>query len=834
MNRRLLHVGIVLILASAALQAQSDLRGLATVGRATEFPPDGLYAASNAFPLNSLIDVTDPATGRSVRVLVVSELADPGMFVLLSPDAAERLALPAGATPSVRAREVVLPGLTAVDPNLDLPFHADPDINPVASLGDPNRAITAPGSGIAAVEPEQVPRSTVEPEQVPHAVEPAPHAVESTPPVTVAPEPEPRAAVEPAPRSTVDPDPSPHGVVEPAPAPRVTVAPVPRAAVEPEPQTAVAPQAAVEPQPAPPSTVTEPERYIPIPLRPQGEITDPAPPRDIPVEPRVAGPPVKPVETDEQRSTTPDAPFIAPEAPGGAPFITALREPPPPEPFLGRVPTETAVSAPVEREILPDPLAQRLAAARALREAQNVALAPLVGERPQTLPSAGVEARSAMGLDLPPFEDDLQPLEFNERLADPGDVPRIAVDLPAPGDHALPDVSYPRPTPPEEPLRVALPLVERADDSIDASDTLRSAVATDERDDTAPLGDIDIDLAKVDAYTPLESGELVPGRRDERIVTLEPAEFRSPPVPLGESDDLAPNRANLHATDDPLVAIIAPEPREPESREPEPAAVDVAQPPLTPERVPSAEPSVVLQDPSVSTTVDEPPLPPGRIPPAAPPVALRDPSVPALTETRPVAAPIEPESVADLDPEPAPVSDPAESAPTPDPEPEPVSEPTPAPVAVPDPEPEPVSDPEPAPTPVPDSTPTPTPVPDPAPRVTLIPEAVREPTAVDPAPSADARRAPDQLWAADNLPLVSDLHRSSVYLQVAALNDPRSAKRAVDGLGSNLPVAVLAQPRNGADIYRVLVGPLAEDEKGSVLVAVRGRGFRDAFVRNAP
>lgn len=797
MNRRLLHVGIVLILASVALQAQSDLRGLATVGRAAEFPPDGLYAASNAFPLNSLIDVTDPATGRNVRVLVVSELADPGMFVLLSPEAAERLALPAGATPSVRAREVVLPGLTAVDPNLDLPFHADPDINPVASLGDPNRAITAPGSGIAAVDPEPVPRVAVAPEQVPHG--------------TVEPEPAPHAA-EPAPHSVVEPEPVPHGTVEPAPAPRVAVKPAPRAAVEPEPQTAVEPQAAVEPQPVPPSTVTEPERYIPIPLRPQGEITDPAPPRDTPVEPRVAQPPVKPVETVEQRPTTPDAPFIAPEAPGGAPFITTLREPTPPEPFLGRVPTEAPVSTPVEREILPDPLARRLAAARALREAQNVALAPLVGERPQTLPSAGVEARSAMGLDLPPFEDDLQPLEFNERLADPGDVPRIAVDLPAPGDHALPDVSYPRPTPPGEPLRVALPLVERADDSIDASDTLRSAVATDERADTAPLGDLDIDLAKVDAYTPLESGELVPTRRDERIVTLEPAEFRSPPVPFGESDDLAPNRANLHATDDPLVAIIAPEPREPE-----PAAVDVAQPPLTPERVPSADPSVVLQDPSVSTTVDEPPLPPGRIPPAAPPVALRDPSVPASTEARPVAPPIDPESaptsVADLDPEPEPVSDP---------------EPAPAPVVVPDPEPEPVPDPAPAP------TPAPTPIPDPAPRVTLIPEVAREPTAVDPAPSADARRAPDQLWAADNLPLVSDLHRSSVYLQVAALNDPRSAKRAVDGLGSSLPVAVLAQPRNGADIYRVLVGPLAEDEKGSVLVAVRGRGFRDAFVRNAP
>ena len=705
MNRRLLHVGIVLILAPAALQAQSDLRGLATIGRAAEFPPDGLYAASNAFPLNSLIDVTDPATGRSVRVLVVSVLADPGMFVLLSPNAAERLGLPAGATPSVRAREVFLPGLTAVDPNLDLPFHADPDINPVASLGDPNRAIIAPGSGVAAVEPQPVPQS------------------------------------------------------------------------------------AVEPQPVPQSPVNERERPIPIPLRPRNELDDPAPLRDTPIAPRVVQPPV---EIDERTPTTPDAPFVAPDAPDdGAALIATLREPTPPEPLPGRASTDAVVSAPIKRAVLPDPLAERLAAAQELREAQNVALAPLVGERPETLPSAGVQARSAMGLDLPPFEDDLQPLELNERLAGPGDLPRIAVDLPTPGDHTLPDVSYPRPTPPEEPLRVALPVIDPADSSIEASDTLRSAVAvTDEQDHTAPLAGVDIDLAKTEEQVPIESGELVPSRRDERIVTLEPAEFRAPPVPLGASDDLAPNRANLRATDDPLVAIIAPEPREPDL-----TAIDVAQPPLTPERVPPTAPSVVLQDPSVSATVDEPPLPPGRIPPAAPPVALRDPSVPAVTDARPQTQPVAPRI-----------------------------EPAPTPESVPDLEPEPAPEPESAPTLDPET----------APRVTLIPEAVREPAVVEPAPAVVAQRDPDHLWAADNLPLVSDLNRSSVYLQVAALNDPRSAKRAVDGLGSSLPVAVLAQPRNGADIYRVLVGPLAEDEKGSVLVAVRGRGFRDAFVRNAP
>ena len=683
MKRRLIHVGIALILAPATLQAQSDLRGSATVGRAAEFPPNGLYAASNAFPLNSLIDVTDPATGRSVRVLVVSELADSGVFVLLSPNAAEHLGLLAGATSSVRAREVVLPGLTAVDPNLDLPFHADPDINPIASLGDPNRAIIAPESRV------------------------------------------------PASGSTI-----------------------------------------------PQSPVAEPEQLTPIPLQLPSTLNDAEPRENAavpPFEESTVTPPAvgPPTETDKHQPALPepvvkasvaealDPSFSAPRAPGGASFIVPLREPSAPEPITGRVPADSALSEPVEREVLPDPLAERLAAAQALREAQNVALTPLAGERPDTLPSAGVRARSDLGLDLPPFGNDLQPLEFNERLASPGDRPRIAVDLPTPGDHTLPDISYPRPTPPEVPLRVALPVVDPTGDLIEVSDTLRDAAGTaDERDPVAPFSSADIDLAIIQEQVPIESGELVPTGRDERIVTLEPTEFRTPPVPSGERDDLAPNRAELRVTGDPLVAIIT-------SKLPEP-------------------------DP---TSIDAPqsPFPPGPVPSAAPPVVLRDP-------TAPEAAP---------EPEPR-------VTPAPEAAPEPEPRVTPAPEAAPEPE------------------PRVTPAPEREPRVTLVPEAMPEPATGDPTPAAVARQDSDHIWAADNLPLVNDLKRSSVYLQVAALTDPRSAKRTVDGLGSSLPVAVLAQPRNGSDVYRVLVGPLAEDEKGSALVAVRGRGFRDAFVRNAP
>ena len=735
------------MLATTTLSAQSDVQGLAAAGRAAEFPPGGLYAASNTFPLNSLVDVTDPASGRTVRVLVVSELVDPGIFVLLSPNAADRLGLAGGVTSSVRAREIILPGLTAVDPNLDLPFHADPDINPAASLGDPNQAIIAPDSRVAAQQAAPEPTIPVEPQQVAPAVVQAP-----TPPAT--PEPEALAPVveeEPAP-TIVE---APEAVVEAEPLPPVAAEPEPQVVPDPAPAVVIAPTPATEP--------VDPEQVTAVPLRPAAELEEPEPePTEQPVEapevvPRIVQPPV--VTTERQpvppepaevvpTEDVPDPSFVAPTAPRRVPFIATLREPIAPEPVAERVPAESEAIEPVERETLPDPLAERLAAAQELREGQNVAITPLDGEQLDDVPRVGVQGRSELGLDLPPLGDERQLLEVNERFASPGDGPRIAADLPAPGDQTLPDISYPRLNPPDEPLRVALPVADPNVDGTELADTLRIAAGSNEEEDPdVPLPNADLGVAIGREQVPTESGELVPNRSGERVVTLEPAEFRTPPTPpAGESDNLAPNRANVRDTEDPLVAIIAPEPRDP-------GAPDAAEAPLGPGAAPA--------------------------PAAAPPVALRDPDVPAdSAEAEPVTA----------DP-PAPR---VTLVPT-----------TPEVVREPEPEPE----------------PEPTPAPAPTPAVTTRQPALRD---------------PDRIWAADNLPLVSDLEQSAVYLQVAALTDPRSAKRAVDGLGPSFPVAVLAQPRNGSDVYRVLVGPLAEDEKGSALVAVRGRGFRDAFVRNDP
>jgi cell division septation protein DedD len=68
-------------------------------------------------------------------------------------------------------------------------------------------------------------------------------------------------------------------------------------------------------------------------------------------------------------------------------------------------------------------------------------------------------------------------------------------------------------------------------------------------------------------------------------------------------------------------------------------------------------------------------------------------------------------------------------------------------------------------------------------------------------------------------------------LQVGAFSDPESAKSAVDDLRGTYPVAVLSAESGDRSLYRLFVGPLNEDERGSVLYWIRGKGYQDAFIR---
>ncbi|MBU8914226.1 MAG: SPOR domain-containing protein, partial [Spirochaetales bacterium] len=82
------------------------------------------------------------------------------------------------------------------------------------------------------------------------------------------------------------------------------------------------------------------------------------------------------------------------------------------------------------------------------------------------------------------------------------------------------------------------------------------------------------------------------------------------------------------------------------------------------------------------------------------------------------------------------------------------------------------------------------------------------------------------------LPVVADLVDNNYYLQIGAYTAPATAQVAVDALGTTYPMAVLPIDSHGTTVYRVLVGPLEQDETGTLLLWLRAKGYRDTFIRS--
>lgn len=65
--------------------------GAATIARNGETPDAGLYIATNSFPLNTVVNVTNLENGVTVRLVVSSRLESPGLLAVLSREAANAI-----------------------------------------------------------------------------------------------------------------------------------------------------------------------------------------------------------------------------------------------------------------------------------------------------------------------------------------------------------------------------------------------------------------------------------------------------------------------------------------------------------------------------------------------------------------------------------------------------------------------------------------------------------------------------------------------------------------------------------------------------------------------
>ncbi|MCD6396199.1 MAG: hypothetical protein J7L71_01545 [Spirochaetaceae bacterium] len=124
---------VLLITIGTTVSAGSVWDGSVSTARYGYLPQSGLYAASNAFPQNTLVTVTNPDTGKTVDVTVLERLEDNTVFLALSADAAEAIGISYGGLFYGHISEQNK--LSGVNEN-DLPYNPDPDINPSAASED--------------------------------------------------------------------------------------------------------------------------------------------------------------------------------------------------------------------------------------------------------------------------------------------------------------------------------------------------------------------------------------------------------------------------------------------------------------------------------------------------------------------------------------------------------------------------------------------------------------------------------------------------------------------------------------------------------------------------
>ena len=88
--------GLILctVISLFVLVASSVWEGVAGVVSGAELPATGFYIATNSFPLNTVVDVTNLETGRTIRVVTSVHLeSTAGLLAVLSRDAADAIGL---------------------------------------------------------------------------------------------------------------------------------------------------------------------------------------------------------------------------------------------------------------------------------------------------------------------------------------------------------------------------------------------------------------------------------------------------------------------------------------------------------------------------------------------------------------------------------------------------------------------------------------------------------------------------------------------------------------------------------------------------------------------
>ena len=105
----------------------SPWEGAAAVAPEGELPATGHFVATNSFPRNTVVDITNLETGRSTRAIVANSLDSPGMLAIISQDAADLIGMRSGSVSRIRMVQPSEPiaysrfteGMAAGNPSFD-------------------------------------------------------------------------------------------------------------------------------------------------------------------------------------------------------------------------------------------------------------------------------------------------------------------------------------------------------------------------------------------------------------------------------------------------------------------------------------------------------------------------------------------------------------------------------------------------------------------------------------------------------------------------------------------------------------------------------------------
>ena len=94
---------LILVIAAVFLfQSSSPWEGAAGVASNGELPISGFFIATNSFPRNTVVDITNIETGRSTRAIVGNNLNNSGLLAIVSRDAAQLIGMRAGSVSRIR------------------------------------------------------------------------------------------------------------------------------------------------------------------------------------------------------------------------------------------------------------------------------------------------------------------------------------------------------------------------------------------------------------------------------------------------------------------------------------------------------------------------------------------------------------------------------------------------------------------------------------------------------------------------------------------------------------------------------------------------------------